>query len=225
MRPTPPIVALVETPWRAHSHFRRQRGGELARNCGSEDHGVRGSIANLRTISIRSARPWRMRQGCRQPVVPWRSPSPVTPRTTRADPQLAGKRLSPRLPWDRRPGRPTRVPAQPSACDELGTIAPGKRRRLVLWTGDPLEVSSVAAQVWLDGRAIRCVHADRTARPYLRTQGTREAGGLPRAIRRASIRNIRISLHPSFRRKPDNEAQSVRRRPEGLPVAVRDDPH
>jgi len=34
---------------------------------------------------------------------------------------------------------------------ELGSIAKGKRANLVLWSGDPLELSSVAERIWIDG--------------------------------------------------------------------------
>jgi N-acyl-D-aspartate/D-glutamate deacylase len=36
---------------------------------------------------------------------------------------------------------------------EYGRIAPGYVADLVLWSGDPLEVTSIAEQVWIDGRA------------------------------------------------------------------------
>jgi hypothetical protein len=36
---------------------------------------------------------------------------------------------------------------------EFGCIAPGCVADLVLWSGDPLEVTTVAEQVWIDGRA------------------------------------------------------------------------
>jgi len=36
---------------------------------------------------------------------------------------------------------------------EFGRIAPGYVADLVLWSGDPLEVTTVAEQVWIDGRA------------------------------------------------------------------------
>ena len=34
---------------------------------------------------------------------------------------------------------------------EYGSIQPGKRADLVLWSGDPLELSSVAERVWIGG--------------------------------------------------------------------------
>jgi imidazolonepropionase-like amidohydrolase len=35
-----------------------------------------------------------------------------------------------------------------------GRIAPGQVADLVLWSGDPLEISTLADQVWIAGRAI-----------------------------------------------------------------------
>ena len=61
--------------------------------------------------------------------------------------------------------------------DRIGTIAVGKRADLVLWTGDPLEVSTVATQVWFDGRAIPM----RSRQAELRDRYLRAAGDLPRA--------------------------------------------
>ncbi len=37
---------------------------------------------------------------------------------------------------------------------ELGTVSAGKRANLVLWSGDPLELSSIAERVWIDGVAM-----------------------------------------------------------------------
>ena len=34
---------------------------------------------------------------------------------------------------------------------ELGSVEKGKRANLVLWSGDPLELSSIAEKVWIDG--------------------------------------------------------------------------
>ena len=60
---------------------------------------------------------------------------------------------------------------------ELGSIAPGKRADLVLWSGDPLEVSTVAEQVWLDGRA----QSMRSRQTELRDRYLRGEDALPRA--------------------------------------------
>jgi imidazolonepropionase-like amidohydrolase len=37
---------------------------------------------------------------------------------------------------------------------EIGTVAAGKRANLVLWSGDPLELSTVAERVWIDGASL-----------------------------------------------------------------------
>lgn len=37
---------------------------------------------------------------------------------------------------------------------ELGSVARGKRANLVLWSGDPLELSTVAERVWIDGASL-----------------------------------------------------------------------
>lgn len=92
--------------------------------------------------------------------------------------QLAGNAVANGLPWDDGLAGLTRVPAQTlGVADELGTIAPGKRADLVLWTGDPLEVSTVAAQVWLDGRAVPM----RSRQTELRDRYLHADTGLPRA--------------------------------------------
>ena len=77
----------------------------------------------------------------------------------------------------------TRVPAEAFGVgDRLGSIAVGKRADLVLWSGDPLEVTTVAMQVWLDGRAITMRSRQTELRDrYLRTATPAAAGGLPRA--------------------------------------------
>jgi imidazolonepropionase-like amidohydrolase len=35
--------------------------------------------------------------------------------------------------------------------NEIGSLAPGRRADVVLWSGDPLENASVAEAVWIDG--------------------------------------------------------------------------
>jgi imidazolonepropionase-like amidohydrolase len=92
--------------------------------------------------------------------------------------QLAGNAVANGLPWEDGLAGLTRVPAEALGVgDRLGTIAPGKRADLVLWSGDPLEVSTVAMQVWLDGRAIPM----RSRQTELRDRYLRAENGLPRA--------------------------------------------
>jgi hypothetical protein len=92
--------------------------------------------------------------------------------------QAAGNAVANGLPWEDGLAGLTRVPAEAfGVADRLGTIAVGKRADLVLWTGDPLEVSTVAAQVWFDGRAIPM----RSRQTELRDRYLRAQGDLPRA--------------------------------------------
>ncbi len=92
--------------------------------------------------------------------------------------QLAGNAVANGLPWEDGLAGLTRVPADVLGVgDRMGTIAVGKRADLVLWTGDPLDVSSVATQVWFDGRAIPM----RSRQTELRDRYLHPAGPLPRA--------------------------------------------
>jgi hypothetical protein len=92
--------------------------------------------------------------------------------------QLAGNAVAAGLPWDDGLAGLTRVPAEAlGVAGEVGTIAPGRRADVVLWSGDPLEVSSVALQVWMNGRAIEM----RSRQTELRDRYLRPENGLPRA--------------------------------------------
>ncbi|NZA27265.1 amidohydrolase family protein [Luteimonas sp. SJ-92] len=97
--------------------------------------------------------------------------------------QLAGNAVANGLPWEDGLAGLTRVPAEAfGVADRIGTIAPGMRADLVLWTGDPLDVASVADQVWFDGRAIPMRSRQTELRDrYLRAQTPAAEGGLPRA--------------------------------------------
>ncbi|GAB3368733.1 amidohydrolase family protein [Lysobacter rhizosphaerae] len=97
--------------------------------------------------------------------------------------QIAGNAVANGLPWEDGLAGLTRVPAEAFGVgDKLGSIAVGKRADLVLWSGDPLEVSTVAMQVWLDGRAIIMRSRQTELRDrYLRTATPAEVGGMPRA--------------------------------------------
>lgn len=60
--------------------------------------------------------------------------------------------------------------------DNLGSISPGQRADLVLWSGDPLEVTSVVHAMWFDGKAQSLGNRQQQLRDRYLPQG----GNLPR---------------------------------------------
>lgn len=94
--------------------------------------------------------------------------------------QLAGNAVANGLPWDAALAGLTAVPAKALGVDDrIGSIAVGKLADLVLWSGDPLELTSSARQVWLAGKAM----AMQSRQTQLRDRYLRAAGPLPRAYR------------------------------------------
>lgn len=92
--------------------------------------------------------------------------------------QLAGNAAANGLPWEAALAGLTRVPAQAfGVADSIGSIAVGQRADLVLWSGDPLEVTTVARQVWFDGKAASM----QSRQTLLRDRYLKPAGTLPRA--------------------------------------------
>lgn len=74
---------------------------------------------------------------------------------TRKVRQLAGNAVAQGLDWSAALAALTVNPARIFGLDDSrGTLAVGKVADLVLWSGDPLEVTSAADQVWIDGRAV-----------------------------------------------------------------------
>jgi imidazolonepropionase-like amidohydrolase len=66
--------------------------------------------------------------------------------------QTAGVAVANGLSWDAALAGLTRVPAEIfGVADRFGSIERGRRANLVVWSGDPLEVTSVAEQVFIDG--------------------------------------------------------------------------
>lgn len=95
--------------------------------------------------------------------------------------QLAGNAVTNGLPWDAALAGLTRVPAEAfGVADQIGSIEVGKRADLVLWSGDPLEVTTVARQIWFDGKAASM----RSRQTELRDRYLKPAGALPRAYSR-----------------------------------------
>jgi hypothetical protein len=69
--------------------------------------------------------------------------------------QLAGNAVAHGLPWDAALAAITANPAEILGLGATrGRIAVGQVADLVLWSGDPLEVTSLADQVWIAGRPI-----------------------------------------------------------------------
>lgn len=72
--------------------------------------------------------------------------------------QLAGNAVAYGLPWQAALAAVTRAPAEIWGLgDRLGTLEPGKEADLVIWDGDPLEVTSFADQVYIRGKAVPMV--------------------------------------------------------------------
>jgi imidazolonepropionase-like amidohydrolase len=66
--------------------------------------------------------------------------------------QVAGNAVAHGLPWPAALAAITSVPADVfGAADEYGRIELGRKASLVVWSGDPLEVTSLAEREWLDG--------------------------------------------------------------------------
>ncbi|MBS7458019.1 amidohydrolase family protein [Coralloluteibacterium stylophorae] len=91
--------------------------------------------------------------------------------------QLAGVAAANGLPWEAALAGITSVPAQAFGVgDRVGRIAVGQRADLVLWSGDPLEVTTGADQVWIAGRP----DPMRSRQTELRDRYLGETGGWPR---------------------------------------------
>ncbi len=69
--------------------------------------------------------------------------------------QLAGNAVAHGLPWEAALAALTSAPADIFGIGTThGRIAPGQAADLVLWSGDPLEVTTVAEQVWIAGSPV-----------------------------------------------------------------------
>ncbi|MBS0375884.1 MAG: amidohydrolase family protein [Proteobacteria bacterium] len=66
--------------------------------------------------------------------------------------QAAGNAVAHGLPWDAALAAITSAPARVFRTGgEYGSIEPGRAANLVVWSGDPLEVTSLVDAAWLDG--------------------------------------------------------------------------
>jgi len=65
----------------------------------------------------------------------------------------------------------TRVPASLFSTDSLGSLVPGARADLVVWDGDPLEVTTLPGQVYVGGQAVSPVTRQTLLRDRYRDLG------------------------------------------------------
>jgi hypothetical protein len=68
--------------------------------------------------------------------------------------QLAGNAVAHGLPWEAALAAITSSPAAIFGLGARGRIEAGQAADLVLWSGDPLEVTTVAEQVWIAGSPV-----------------------------------------------------------------------
>ena len=95
--------------------------------------------------------------------------------------QTAGIAVAYGLPWDAALAALTTNPATIFGLGaERGRIEAGMAADLVLWSGDPLEVTTVSEQVWIGGRAIPM----RSRQTELRDRYLPQQPALPRAYQR-----------------------------------------
>lgn len=92
--------------------------------------------------------------------------------------QAAGNAVANGLPWEAALAALTAHPADVFGMEEgFGRIEPGSPADIVIWSGDPLEVTSAAKQVILGGKAIDMV----SRQTMLRDRYLQENPELPRA--------------------------------------------
>jgi imidazolonepropionase-like amidohydrolase len=94
--------------------------------------------------------------------------------------QSAGNAVAYGLPWSAALAAITLNPARIFGLDDrLGTLEPGKDGDVVVWSGDPLEVTTFADQVLIRGRIVPMVSRQTLLRDRYRELG----GALPPAYR------------------------------------------
>lgn len=94
--------------------------------------------------------------------------------------QVAGVAVANGLPWGVALAGLTSEPARMFGVDaRFGRIAPGQVADLVLWDGDPLEVTTLPVAVWNGGNAVPM----RSRQTLLRDRYAAEPESLPRAYR------------------------------------------
>lgn len=108
----------------------------------------------------------------------------ATTHNLRLLPQLAGNAVAHGLPYEAALAALTINPARILGVDDrLGSLEPGKIADIVVWDGDPLEVSSRPVAVFIDGRAMSMENRQTRLRDRYRDLSR---GDLPHAYRGAN---------------------------------------
>jgi imidazolonepropionase-like amidohydrolase len=68
--------------------------------------------------------------------------------------QAAGNAVAAGLPYDAAIASITRVPAQVFGIPDTGEIRAGAHANLVVWNGDPLEVTTWPERMWIRGQEV-----------------------------------------------------------------------
>jgi hypothetical protein len=95
--------------------------------------------------------------------------------------QVAGNAVANGLTWEAGLAAITSMPAETfGISDKIGRIEIGLNADLVLWSGDPLEVNTMAEQVWIGGRAMPM----KSRQTELRDRYLADENGMPRAYQK-----------------------------------------
>jgi hypothetical protein len=104
--------------------------------------------------------------------------APDTTHNSRKIRQAAGNAVANGMPWEFGLASITRVPADALGVgDKVGRIDVGLNADLVLWDGDPLELSTLAGAVWMHGKSMPM----RSRQTELRDRYLSAPDSLPRA--------------------------------------------
>jgi len=86
--------------------------------------------------------------------------------------QVAGNAVRAGLSRDAALDAITVTPARVFGLKRYGTLAPGSVANIVLWDGDPLELTTTAKRVWIHGRSIRLENRQTRLRDHYLKGGT-----------------------------------------------------
>lgn len=96
--------------------------------------------------------------------------------------QLAGNAVRAGLPWDAALRAVTLEPATLFGRADIGALEPGRRADLVVWSGDPFELSTAAEAVYVGGREMPLRSRQTRLLERYRTLPRRDTPATPRVL-------------------------------------------